>query len=313
MSRNFLHFIFFIIIIFGSTSLFYLCYNKIFNTYEVPVSMSNFNIQNTSKPQFVSFKIAFISDSHLNEPIFPILRNSIEMYQPNLVIHTGDLSNFGSSNELLQAKNEIESLNFKYVALPGDHDVAQTSTEDNFNMYFSYPVTYLIEDNKILFIPNYFNFTPFSTSKLNTFLNQIEDSDIIVTSQPIYVDPNNIFADKYMGSPTAYDNLSQLQKHNLETYLNQRNLILSKLRLTKKPKLVISGDHHRTSDFSDPENSLIRYHILGSLSKYIYLGKTQLLQSSLQSNRYTQLDILKTENKEFRYEIRDVELPNFQK
>jgi len=94
------------------------------------------NIQNTLPTNIVSFKVALISDSHLNDEIFPLLKKSLDLYQPNLVIHAGDLTNFGSIAELANAKNELDSLNYSYIAIPGDHDVAQSSSEDNFDKFF---------------------------------------------------------------------------------------------------------------------------------------------------------------------------------
>jgi len=313
MSRKFLHFIFFVISFIGVTLTFYLCYNKIYFYTTSNYNLNTTNIQNTLPTNIVSFKVALISDSHLNDEIFPLLKKSLDLYQPNLVIHAGDLTNFGSIAELANAKNELDSLNYSYIAIPGDHDVAQSSSEDNFDKFFTYPEFKQTPYFKILFIPNYFNFTPFEKNKFNSILSQIESSDLIISSQPIYVDPNNIFADKYMGSFTAFENLNPTQKSNLNIYLDQRNQILKLIRKTTNPKLVISGDHHRTSNFSDPENSLVTYHILGSLSKYIYMGGTQLLQTSLQSNRYTQLNIIEATNKEFSYELREIELYNFKK
>ena len=81
MSRKFLHFIFFVISFIGVTLTFYLCYNKIYFYTTSNYNLNTTNIQNILPTNIVSFKVALISDSHLNDEIFPLLKKSLDCYK----------------------------------------------------------------------------------------------------------------------------------------------------------------------------------------------------------------------------------------
>jgi predicted phosphodiesterase len=314
MSINRFHVALFIILIFGVYSFFYLCYNKNLcftntSTIESNKITQNNKIVPIGEGELKSFlRLAFVSDTHLNSDIFPNFKESLYKLSPSYLIHAGDLTDYGSASEMRDAKKDLDSLNINYLAIPGDHDIAQTSSEQNFKSFFSYP-SYLIFDNvKVLLLPNFWNFTPLSENIFNEVLANIESSDIIVSSQPIYVNESNIFFNRYMGSSTAFENISKSQVKGIELYNIQRLKILDELRKTSKPKIIISGDHHRSSNFPDPVNPLINYHILGSLSKYIYFGGSQILQTSLQSNRYSILDVSKLDSGLLDFKITEIEI-----
>lgn len=298
MSRNILHFMVFLTIIFSLTSLFYLCYNNncLSNNY---ITEESNNLTQTPSLTITTSNftdnIAIISDTHLNSEIFPKLKTSLIENDVKFLIHLGDLTDFGSLSELSLASNDLVSLGISFFAFPGDHDIAASQSTNNFNQYFNSPNFFSISSIDFLYIPNFYNFTPISDLGFKSLLNSIPSAEIVISAQPIYVDPNNLFADKYMASPTAFENLSTFQKNSLVKYQLQRNEILSKLRQSKTPIYIISGDHHRSSNFGDPENPNLKYHIVGSLAKYINFNNSRLLQTSLQSNRYTLLKVGKSE------------------
>lgn len=312
MNRKFLHFALFIILLFGLVTFFYLCYNKISNTMIYTSSTSNFIEQTPQTYDENSqhiFSIAFISDSHSNSSIFEPLRVSLKKFDASLLVHAGDLTDFGSLEDLKSARSDLDSLQVSYLVLPGDHDIAATSSVDNFNKFFSIPESFITKDFNVLFVPNFYNFKPFESNTFDEIVSKIDSADIIISSQPIYVNEDNIFFKKFMGSFEAFDNLSFTQRQNLQVYKKQRDIILDKIRQSRKPKVVISGDHHRSSTFIDPVNEKVSYHILGSLSKYIYFGNTKLLQTSLQSNRFSILKISKPINgANLEFNIQEVEI-----
>lgn len=320
MSRNFLHFIVFLIVL---SSIFYLfvgCYNK--NTYCFfnESYMGNNYIQSNDNSILIdtfpapaigdeALTIALVSDSHSNRPIFPLLRESLLNLSPNFVIHAGDLTDYGTLNDLNNAKSDLENLGFNFFVLPGDHDIAQTSSELNFNKVFSTPTFFTHNSINFLLIRNEFNFTPLDENYLNTLIKYIPYSDVVILSQPIYVPEDNIFASKFMGSYDAFDNLSPEQITNLNTITYQRNKLLSAIRDSKNNKIIISGDHHRSSSYPDLVNKNVSYHNIGSLSKFIYFGGTKLSQNSLQSNRYSVLRIFKNNlNNNLEFKIKEIEL-----
>lgn len=71
-------------------------------------------------------KIIHISDLHfgrVNEPLVPLLSESIRSHQPDILIISGDFTQIGSEKEFAQARAFIEALNIPALSVPGNHDV----------------------------------------------------------------------------------------------------------------------------------------------------------------------------------------------
>ena len=108
--------------------------------------------------------IAQISDTHLIAPggtgkfvdeKLIALEKCIEAINnldtlPDVVIHTGDLSDNGSSEELLLAKKYLDKLVVPYYITPGNKDCAdkliEVFTEQLSGVVNGGPITYLVED-----------------------------------------------------------------------------------------------------------------------------------------------------------------------
>ncbi|UEG51508.1 PQQ-binding-like beta-propeller repeat protein [Mucilaginibacter daejeonensis] len=74
-----------------------------------------------------SFKFAFVTDTHIGNPTAPDdLRRTVKDINANkdlkFVVITGDITEFGSDNELKLAKQVLDSLDVKYYIIPGNHD-----------------------------------------------------------------------------------------------------------------------------------------------------------------------------------------------
>ncbi len=267
---------------------------------EVKVKSETTLDQNVSdKPSFNTLiKLVVVADSHLNKDSFSKIKNILlETKNIDLLIHLGDHTDYGDLVSLKEAKKELDSLAIPYIALPGDRDLAETSSEENFYKVFQNKTTQNIKGIKITFFNNSRNFLPYPDSYIEEYITKIKRTDFLFTSQPIYVDKSNLFSQKYMGSIEAFPDLSGLAKSNLEKYASQRELILKSLR-ESEVKLVVSGDHHRSSEFQDSKNPKISYHIVGATAEKISLGKTELKQEALQTQRVSLIEI--GTNKEFR-------------
>ena len=108
--------------------------------------------------------VAQISDTHLIAPGSPgkfcdekltALEKCIECINeldtlPDVVIHTGDLSDNGSSEEPLLAKKYLDKLTVPYYVTPGNKDCAdnliEVFTEQLSDVAMGGPVTYLVDD-----------------------------------------------------------------------------------------------------------------------------------------------------------------------
>lgn len=74
-----------------------------------------------------SLKILHVSDLHLNPQGFELINSIIKNFKVDLIVDTGDITDFGSSYEDLYLK-EITRLDIPYIFVKGNHD--STHTED---------------------------------------------------------------------------------------------------------------------------------------------------------------------------------------
>ena len=199
------------------------------------------------------------------------------------------------------AKSLMDSLEVSYVSLPGDRDLAAFSGEDVFYKYFKKVNITNFAGINLSFINNAANFTPLDENYLNASLNNLKISKIIFLSQPIFVEKGNILESKYMGSPTAFSFESIESKKIQERYFIQRNKILNLIR-DSNDKLIVSGDHHRSATFNDPNNKTIKYHIVGSSAEYLNSEGLQIKQKAFQSQRVTLISISPSND----YELKEV-------
>ena len=307
MNKKFLLLIILLTLSTGATIYFYAFYNKTISP-QIISKKDNSIVQN--KQHLPEVSLAFISDTHENWEVFPTLVTYFHNNPDRLITHLGDQTNYGDLASLLSAKAKMDSINVRYRTLAGDHDIAESSSLLNYTKVFSVPETYLIISGiKITYINNPFNFEPLPDSYLNSVLSSIQDSDIVVTSQPIYIDSNIFLSSMYMGSMENLENLSPEKISKLKIYNYQRNLILDRIRKTSKKLLVVSGDHHSSSIFNDSINPLIQYHLVGALAKNIYIGGRELSQKSFQSQRFSIVNIYKEDSK-INFEIKEQIIEN---
>ncbi len=216
-------------------------------------------------------KILIMADSHLNKEAFSKIKLITENFKVNSIIHLGDHTDYGSVSEIQLAKEYLDSLGKDYVVLPGDRDLAAAGDDSIFYDFFNKTDTFQVADLNFLLINNSPNFTTLENRYLNYLTQEIPKADIILSSQPIFVEKGNIFESKFMGS---------LDKD----YLAQRNLILDKIR-ESKVRFVISGDHHRSSSFIDPIRKDLRHQIVGATAENLNSNGLQIKQKSFQSQR----------------------------
>lgn len=250
-----------------------------------------------------NFNILVIADSHLNKDVFPILKNLSNKYNVSLVVHLGDHTDFGSDNELKEAKNLLDSVEKNYIALPGDRDLAASGDSSNFYKYFTFTYDLSFKDLKLLFVNNSANFTLLNETYLDSIIKRIPDSNIIFLSQPIYVEKGNIFENKYMGSLNAFNFSDEKSINRQHEYLKQRNKILNSIRSSKN-KLVVAGDHHRSSKFVDPENNSIEYLINGATAENLNSNGITIKQKNFQSQRISIISV----QDNLKYSIYEIEI-----
>lgn len=85
--------------------------------------------------QFKSFRFALISDTHISETnitaeedLRRTVRDINSLKNIAFVILTGDITEMGTTKELLKAKEILDSLNISYYIIPGNHDTGWSET-----------------------------------------------------------------------------------------------------------------------------------------------------------------------------------------
>ena len=301
------------------TSLFFAFYNKSFNSNKFTLNEQFLpSINETStivSPPSPVLTLFVLSDTHLNQSIDSFLKEKISLYNPDIIFHVGDHTDFGDPNSLSQALSILKSFEVPFMVLPGDRDIAYSADDSVFRSIFDKaysPNSILnIKGIKFFLFSNMYNFNPFSDPVLLAIKNGISESDVIISSQPIFVHSDSIFSNKYMGSKYYISSNPDLQdsvKNNLEKYINQSDDIRGYLANLKSRKLIISGDHHKSDTFTHPSNSLLNFHIVGALAENIESGNLKLKQNALQSQRFSVIYFFKNGN-ELSYEIEEVQVP----
>jgi len=301
------------------TSLFFAFYNKSFNSSKFTLNEQFLpSINETSaivSPPSPVLTLFVLSDTHLNQSIDSFLKEKISLYNPDIIFHVGDHTDFGDPNSLSQALSILKSFEVPFMVLPGDRDIAYSADDSVFRSIFDKaysPNSILnIKGIKFFLFSNMYNFNPFSDPVLFSIKNGISESDVIISSQPIFVHSDSIFSNKYMGSKYYISSNPDLQdsvKNNLEKYINQSDDIRGYLANLKSRKLIISGDHHKSDTFTHPSNSLLNFHIVGALAENIESGNLKLKQNALQSQRFSVIYFFKNGN-ELSYEIEEVQVP----
>lgn len=300
-----LYIIFSLLLLLG-TYFFFAFYNKNYSKSKIS-NMNTVPVQKTTPLPFM--QILVMSDSHQNYDNFPTIKNFLNSNKIDFLVHLGDLTDFGDLESLAESNKSLNYLEITSFVLPGDHDIAQTSSESNFSKIFPLLDTFSTKNIKFTFIRNEYNFTPFSNDSFIKILGDIKNADVVFTSQPIFTDKKNMFSDRYMGSLENIDQVSESNKTLLKTYNQQRNEILQEIRKTSKPILIVSGDHHLSSTYTDPVNNLVTYHITGALAKYISVGSRMVSQKSLQPQEFSIIKVYKN-NATYDFKVEEVIIEN---
>jgi predicted phosphodiesterase len=222
---------------------------------EKGVSRSQLNI-NRGK---LVIKIALLADSHID---YQRLKKAVEkakQQKVDLLVHFGDLSDFGGSNELNSTKQILDNSNLTYYVISGDRDEVERGI--NFKKLFSEKVcTTQLLKYKVACLSNPFNYTLIDSDYLTNFYNNLKDANIVFTSQPIYNPNSNV----YMG---FFTKSVKEQADEVYQHLSDSNV-----------KYMFSGDAHFFSKYKD---SKIDYYNLGAVTD----------KKNLQTPNFTILDV----------------------
>jgi predicted phosphodiesterase len=170
----------------------------------------------------------------------------------------GDLTQWGSSEELREGKAILDQAGFELSVLPGDHDLAASVAEDDllgrskFLEFFGEPnQVYEKGGYKFVLLDNSANFSPLEDSAFDWFSESLDGVDFVVLSQPLY-------------HPTNPRVMGVVDGQVVSTVKYQAEQLLELIR-DSDVRAVIAADQHYFSNNPDPESDNLRHIAIGAL------------------------------------------------
>lgn len=213
----------------------------------------------------------------------------------------GDLTNYGDVTTLKDVKMALDGSGLQYYVIPGDHDLAQSVNSDNFKKVFG--DTYRMVDLsgvEFMMLDNSPNYTIMDPKQVLWFETNISTADYVILSQPLYVEGlNPPFNTIYMGSTRNPPTDAALIKKQ-EAVKDQGKQILDLIEKNTNVKAVFAGEHHRSSELTDPVRSSLKHIVIGAVSSTV----DTYPQSVIQTSRFSLLRIYEEKS----YSIEDIVL-----
>lgn len=204
--------------------------------------------------------------------------NRMADLNPDVAVFLGDLTRFGSREELQEGKEILDTSGIELYVLPGDHDLADSvaqgdlSGRRNFMEIFgTNKHIYENSGQKFLLFDNSPNFTKVSEEDMEWFKQEVENSDFVFLSQPLYHPTNNRVMGIFEGEEVATVRAQALE-------------MLESVRASTV-KAVIAADQHSFSNNADPAKPELRHIVTGAL-----VSNSEGLRNP-QSPRFTVLGI----------------------
>jgi len=236
----------------------------------------------------VVLKICLISDIHQDEESLKKALEKVKQTGCKSIIVIGDITNYGDIESLRKIRNILDNAGIDYYAIPGDHDLAESVSVNNFNNVFG--INYhMVEFSgiKFLIVDNSPNFTVMSSVERMWFENNIDKSDFVVLSQPLFTDGlNPPFNSIYMGSMVTVPEDVGMRKMQ-DSVKESGKEMLDIIEKNKNIKAVFAGEHHRSSEIVDSKRNDLRHYVVGAVTSTI----NDLPQNLIQTPRFSLLSV----------------------
>jgi len=214
-------------------------------------SRSDDNVTKTSKE--VVSRIAVLSDSHNNLENLKSALEKAKNLKVEEAVFLGDYTDWGEEVNLSKSKEIMDQAGIKYVSLPGDHDLGETSDESNFIKVFGNKTYGVWEQDgfEFMYFDNSKNHTVIDSGNIEWFKNNINSIDFLFLSQPLVTSGMS----RVMG---IIDDVKD------EAVYAQNKELLDLIR-SSKVRAIISGDLHEFSHYVDPVKKNLQHFTVGAL------------------------------------------------
>jgi len=245
------------------------------------------------------FKVCIIADIHQDLENLNKASEKIKTSGCKYIFVIGDLTDYGDTESLIKVRDAINNIGIEYYPIPGDHDLAESLSVENFNSVFGADYHIMeYEGATFMLVDNSANFTKIGNIQMDWIKNNIEKADFVVLSQPLYTEGlNPPFNSIYMGSMLDAPSSVEMERKQKEVR-EQGEFLLDLIRKNKNVKAVIAGEHHRSSEIKDSERTDLAHYVVGAITSTV----NDFPQTAIQTPRFSVLSIYEGKN----YSIEDV-------
>ena len=196
--------------------------------------------------------VSDMEDDFTNLTKFVEVANTLD---PDLIFVLGDMSALGVKDNLLKTKEILSQAKAEVFYIPGDRDLWTSSGLGNFNAVFGDSYQSVTRKGvKFLLVDNSNEYEGIDSVQMDFIEGAISDSDYVFFHNPIYFN-KSILGVMGKGMGQYSDDVD-----------NQREVLLSLVRLSGAVKGTFAGDQHSFSVSEDEEKSGLNHVILGSLN-----------------------------------------------
>ncbi|MBD3365735.1 hypothetical protein GF360_00100 [candidate division WWE3 bacterium] len=226
----------------------------------------------------VVLKIGLLADSEGDWENLEKAVKGLEDLGVETAFFLGDLTQYGSIEDLQKGRQILESSDIKFLVLPGDHDLAQSVTRGDLSgrsgfieVFGNVNQVHESEGHKFLLLDNSANYTKVSKEDLTWFSTEIKDTDFVILSQPLYHPTNPRVMGKVDGDVVS---TVRLQAEEILKTIQESNA-----------QAIIAADQHFFSINKDPVRESLAHIVIGAL-----ISNKNSLRNP-QSSRYAILKI----------------------
>jgi len=234
------------------------------------------------------FKTCILSDIHQDEEYLTKAFEKIANIDCRNIFILGDISNYGDVESLKHIREVFNSFGVEFYALPGDHDIAQSLSPDNFNTVFG--LNYHIVEYEgvgFLLLDNSANYTTIPKNLISWLESNIGNVDFVLLSQPLFTEGlKPPFSSTYMGSMLSTPESDDMREKQ-ENVKKQRDFLLDLIRKNDNVRAIIAGDHHRSSKLEDSVRSGLTHYVVGAVTGTV----NDFPQTAIQSSRFSVLSL----------------------
>lgn len=219
----------------------------------------------------VVLKIAVLSDAHNDLDDLKKALEKVKSLGVQKVVFLGDYTDYGDEVSLKKSKEVMDQAGVEYLSLPGDHDIAETRDDSNFVKVFG-GITHGMwkqDGFEFMYFDNSKNSTAISSKNMEWFEKNINNIDFLFLSQPLVT--------------SSMSRVMGIIVNVKDEMVYAQNTELLDLIRRSEVRVIMAGDLHEFSHYTDPDKPGLQHYSVGALvaqglsTKNMYLPRFAVL------------------------------------